>query len=166
MASVGCDRRILKAFYTQYVAVLLILLTFCVGAYQRATQSARMPVVKETPSVFVPREAPVRIAEMTLENVFDGGTVIVREHPQLAAVAVFIKSHDVHARISLPVTRGYLEANPDLLNTLVARVDAAESFLLSQGVPPDAFVVRVTTDGGEGRSLVVHFEHAPMGSRL
>jgi hypothetical protein len=35
--SIGADRRILRAFYTQYVAVLLILLVFCIGSVSKET---------------------------------------------------------------------------------------------------------------------------------
>jgi hypothetical protein len=166
VASVGCDRRILKAFYTQYVAVLLILLTFCVGAYQRASQSARLPVIHE-PAILTPvHEGPRRIASMTMENVFDDGGEIPAKEPHLFAVAAFVKSHDVRAVVSLSVARRYLDTNPGLLDTLIARVDAIESFLLLQAVPPDAFVVRVITEGGEGRVITVDFENTPPGSRL
>jgi hypothetical protein len=155
MASAGCDRRILRAFYTQYVAVLLILLTFCVAAFQRA--SAAAPAVEPVLAAREPKAQEVALADMHIPDPFGGTASIPAGHPQLKAVAMFIKSHDVHVSLSLSLDRAKLQASPQLMAELAARAEAVEDFLLRESVPPGSFSLSIEAGVGDGRSVVARF---------
>jgi len=155
MASAGCDRRILRAFYTQYVAVLLILLTFCIGAFQRASTAA--PSVAPQPAAPKPVPQQIALADMHIPDPFSDAAAIAPGHAQLKAVAMFVKSHDVHAALELSIDRAKLKASPELIAEVAARAEALEDFLLRESVPPGSFSVTIGAGVGDGRSVVARF---------
>ena len=152
MASVGCDRKILKAFYTQYVAVLLILLTFCVGAYQRSPEKA----VAAAPAL--PARVPdVRLAGFTIDDPYAGQEQIPDGEPHLSAVVALIKNHDVNATLELSLPRPAFQQDKDGVRGALRRAAAIESFLLSRGVERHTFTLVIRDTGGDGKSVSVTF---------
>lgn len=148
MASVGCDRRILKAFYSQYVAVLLIVLTFCIGAFQRASASA-----PPAQAVWVAVPAEVGVASAVVDGAFSEDGTLAAEHPRLEAIATLLKSHDLSATAVISVSRSSLEQSAASARTLGLKLEQLEQFLLARGVPRDAMKITVTTDGGDERGV-------------
>jgi len=152
-ASATCDRRILKAFYTQYVAVLLIILVFTIGAFQRASltedrSAIAVPVLKEV--------AP--IGGLEIAQHFDELGQLGPDTAQLEAVAVVIREHDVKASISLPVGMQKLDSPLPTVEQSLARLSSLERFFKERGVGED--VLELVIGGAAARSgtLVVRFE--------
>lgn len=150
MSSVGCDRRILKAFYTQYVAVLLIVLTFCIGAYQRASVRGNFP--KAAAVMGMP--ADVQLTEMNIETLFAEGGELRDGDARLEAVASLLKSHDVNATIVLSAERSELGGNS---RDLARKLHEIEQFLAARSVPREAFVLRVRAESGRKSEVSVSF---------
>lgn len=150
MSSVGCDRRILRAFYTQYVAVLLIVLTFCISAFQRASTGMVAPSLRvaETPS-------DVTLTSSVVERAFSEDGTFVADEPRLEAIATILRSHDVSATVTLSVARDSLAGSADAGRQIAAKIDNVENFFLSRNVPRDAVTLKVTTERGDGRSIAV-----------
>jgi hypothetical protein len=134
----GCDRRILKAFYTQYVAVLLILLVFCVGAFQRA----------DTQAVAVTASSPVKVASIPVGVISLGEISEVegetKGRAQLEAVASLIREHDVEATIVFSVAKVVSNADVSEVDEALERVGIIERFFAAQDIPLNAvrFIIR------------------------
>ncbi len=104
MASFGIhiDRRILRAFYIQYVAVLLILLVFCVGSAYRDSRSVPIHlslIDTETPAVPF---GSMRYPEFFTSTMSSE----IRDHRGAEAVFEVLRNHDVRAvfMISAPIS--------------------------------------------------------------
>jgi hypothetical protein len=139
MTLLGPDRKILRAFYTQYVAVLLIMLVFFVAAFQSPTHG-----VSNTPEP-VRMELPARatLAGPLTFNPFVVGDSVAQGHAQLTAIAAVLKKHDVQASIVFEVARSPLEMRESDIATISARVDALERFFHEQQVPVGAAIYRI-----------------------
>lgn len=152
-ASGTCDRRILKAFYTQYVAVLLIILVFTVGAFQRTSQqpplsSAPEPILKESPAI-----GGLEIAQ----SFTDLGELGV-DTAELEAVAVVIREHDVKASISLPVSMQKIDAPRATVEQSLARLAALERFFEERGIGEDSLELVLGGAAAKEGRIVVRFE--------
>jgi hypothetical protein len=134
----GCDRRILKAFYTQYVAVLLIILVFTVGAFQRTT-AASASVVSPTPVI---AESP-SIGGLELELTFDESGQLIGDTSHLQAVSTLLKEHDVRAIVTLSLHNGDGDRELTNVEDSLARLESLERFFEEQGhlEPAVSFVV-------------------------
>lgn len=148
-----CDRRILKAFYTQYVAVLLIMLVFSVGAFQRtsaqaATVAPLAPRIIEHPS----------IGQLEVVVEFDSAGGLVRTSDDLDAIAEVIKAHDVRAIITLAFPNGGDASELVEFENVMARLDAISSYLGSRGLSESD--TRFYVGGPEARpgKVAVRFE--------
>jgi hypothetical protein len=149
----GCDRRILKAFYTQYVAVLLIMLVFSVGAFQRTSALS----IKPAPIVPVIVERPsIGSFDFTVE--FDSAGSLVRTSDDLDAIADVIREHDVKAIVTLAVSNGEESGELREVEGAMARLDSIKGYLESRGVSESD--ARFYVGGPEARPgrVVVHFE--------
>lgn len=151
-ATITCDRRILKAFYTQYVAVLLIILVFTVGAFQRASRTEDSRTLPPAPP-----EAP-SIGGLKIAQHFNELGQLGADTAQLEAVAVVIREHDVRASISLPVSMQKIDSPLTTVEQSLARVAALERFFEERGVGADSLdLVLGGLDATEG-ALTVTFE--------
>lgn len=126
----GCDRRILKAFYTQYVAVLLIMLTFTIGAFQRASQSV---LVTPRESSAIPEAAP--FGDLVVTGVFGVDGSVPQGHPQLSALASVVRNHDVVLTLGISVPRLSFEADSASVRRALRRIQALEQFFIREEVP-------------------------------
>lgn len=152
-ATITCDRRILKAFYTQYVAVLLIILVFTVGAFQRASRTDYSRTLISP----APQEAP-SIGGLKIAQHFNELGQLGADTSQLEAVAVVIREHDVRASISLPVSMQKIDSPLTTVEQSLARVAALERFFEERGVGADSLdLVLGGADATEG-ALTVTFE--------
>lgn len=151
-----CDRRILKAFYTQYVAVLLIILVFSVGAFQRATAHA------VTPSHRPPRVTdPALIGRLELEVEFSSSGTLARSSTELAAIADVVKAHDVRAVVTLASLVSDETSELRDVEISLARVDALRAYFGSQELSEsDVLIVLGGADARPGK-VTVTFEEVP-----
>lgn len=152
-SQIGCDRRILKAFYTQYVAVLLIMLVFTVGAFQRASQRDAVPTGAQTASL-----DKASIGGLEIAQIFDELGALGEDTAQLEAVASVIREHDVTASISIPVSMRKIDETQNTVEVAVAHLTALERFFAERGVGTGA--VTFVLGGPEARDgrLVIRFE--------
>lgn len=152
-ATTTCDRRILKAFYTQYVAVLLIILVFTVGAFQRASRNDDRSALPP----MAPQEAP-SIGGLKIAQDFNELGQLGADTAQLEAVALVIKEHDVRALISLPVSMQKIDSPLATVEQSLARIASLERFFAERGVGEDSLeLVLGGPDASEG-ALSVSFE--------
>jgi len=153
MTHSAVDRRILRAFYTQYVSVLLIVLVFGIWAFQRSSQP--LPADGEL-SAWALRVPPV--GEMILEDPFAGERgASIHTTSQLDAVIELLKNHDVRGVFHIPQATQFAAPSTDAPDILL-RIDALRSVLMHQGVPAEA--IRVLVEGGTRQSpkMRVSFE--------
>jgi hypothetical protein len=137
----GCDRRILKAFYTQYVAVLLIMLTFTIGAFQRASQA---PAVGPREASSIQEVGP--IGDLVISDLFGVDGSVPRDNQKLVALASVLRNHDVVLTLSLSVPRLSFEADSSSVRRALRRIHALEQFFISEAIPLTS-VRFVTTNG-------------------
>jgi hypothetical protein len=152
-SQVGCDRRILKAFYTQYVAVLLIMLVFTVGAFQRASQRDVAPTSAQIASADRSPIGGLEIAQIFNELGELGG-----DTAQLEAVASVIREHDVTASISIPVSLRKIDETQNTVEVAVAHVTSLERFFAERGIGAGSVdFVLGGPDARDGR-VVIRFQ--------
>lgn len=148
-----CDRRILKAFYTQYVAVLLIILVFSVGAFQRASAHA----VTSAPRALVITEPP-SIGRLEVEVEFDASGALTRNPTELEAIAEVIKEHDVRATVTLALPPQDEEAELFDVEVVLARIDSLRSYLVSRGLSESDFNIYLGGSDARPNKVTVEFE--------
>jgi len=145
-----CDRRILKAFYTQYVAVLLIILVFSVGAFQRATLTSP-PLAPRVPNA-------ESIGSLNVFPDFDSLGALVGESAELKAIASLVREHDIRAIVTLSAS--IRDDNPELseIERDLARLDALRGYFLSQGLSDAAFQFVLGAASAQEGEVTVQFE--------
>jgi hypothetical protein len=126
----GCDRRILKAFYTQYVAVLLIMLTFTIGAFQRATQA---PMASPQAASSIEELAP--FGEFVIAELFGVDGSVPQDNQKLLALASIVRNHDVAITLGLSLPRLSFEADSSSVRRALRRIQALENFFVREQVP-------------------------------
>jgi hypothetical protein len=158
----GCNRRILKAFYTQYVAVLLIVLVFTLGAFQRATHSEGGSLPSTNPTA-----GSLQVGAMTLADVFSEDGSIVGDHAQLLAVITVLKEHDLRVALVIPKNGSSIAHGTRDIAASLKQVEALEAFFNAHSIA-DEFVRFVIRDPfvHEGDAIQVYFEEMPNESVL
>lgn len=130
-----------RVFSTQYTAIMLIILTFVVGAFSQPKKpviieqpgSGRIEKSLESPS---PQVEPTYFGNLTIDAVFEPETSALRKD-QLDGVVVALKSHDIHARFTVYAPG---ESNSESGSALlVARMISTYRWLESLGVPSHAY---------------------------
>lgn len=149
----GCDRSILKAFYTQYVAVLLIILVFSVGAFQRASANTKTPVSVNPLLVTSPS-----IGGLDFEVDFNRPGDLARNSPELGAIVDVLKEHDLRARVTLPNPTGDDSSTLAEVEEVLIRIEALRSYFESRGLSESD--VHLFVGGAEARpgKVTVQFE--------
>jgi hypothetical protein len=154
MSNTAVDRRILRAFYTQYVSVLLIVLvfgiwTFQLSAVQPSTAAPRVSSV-------APTAPPVGV--LHIEDPFEvGATVTLRSSAELEAIAETLRNHDLRATFRFK--NALQDAQTDIVaTTMLLRLEALRAFFQAQGVPADAVTVALGSGFGDGAKTEISFE--------
>lgn len=134
MNALGIDRRILRAFYTQYIAVLLIVLVFFVAAFQRsgARQTGMSPSVVHSLNHELALATPITLSP------FREGVGVDTANSQLQAISELLRVHDIEATFVFGVTTSPEELQTPELSTISAHVDALERFFEEQRLPKGA----------------------------
>jgi hypothetical protein len=127
------DRRILKAFYTQYVAVLLILLVFVVSRFQGHDQGAEVAPSQRTHK----RDMPIGVFSLRIPQDAHLG-VTAGQATELNAVAEFVRSHDIRATFRIPVDARSDTRVSEALQQSMAYSAQLRDYMLKLGVPAQA----------------------------
>jgi hypothetical protein len=146
----GCDRSILKAFYTQYVAVLLIILTFAIGAFQR---SAHIPVAAALVESRYREMAP--IGEFVVTDLFSDDGSVYKDNPQLRALSAVVNEHDVTLEVDLSFPRLTFVSDSASLRRALRRIQSLEHFFEQQEVPLSSVHFRVKPAESHSNSVTV-----------
>jgi hypothetical protein len=162
----GPDRRLLAAFYTQYVALLLILITYTVGLLAGAPLTDPIspvdPSVEGSSHTALPPE-PTLLGTFTLRNIFLDDGRVAFENPELAAIAAVLRSHDVSAVVSLSVPRLDVQSDSSSFRRALRRVESLESFFAEYRVPEDAFRVVVRQANQNARDIEIELQAVAVG---
>jgi hypothetical protein len=154
MKALGLDRRILRAFYTQYVAVLLIILVFFVAAFQTAT-SAESPRFRERKMY----TRPDAFGEVQLSVGFMTSGLSPEDDERLRALAEVLKTHDVTATVELIVTRMALREVDNGAIRAATLTEQLDQFFQSHAVPAGAvrYTIKERALGRtEGGTVKIH----------
>jgi len=159
MNTAGLDRTILKAFYTQYVAVLLIILVFFTAAFQRAyivseDDGVQRSVIAHQGSIMNPREI----------NAFSETGAVLSEAPDLIAIAEVLRHHDLRAEFVVFVSQHNFDVAQGNLHYALHRVRALGDFFRQQNVPEQAIGVFVE-ESPVVSPRVVHLRMKSEGAR-
>ena len=170
MSNIALDRRILKAFYTQYVAVLLIVLVFGIWTFKSSIDQnpAMTAFSQETPQVLgaetdVSQAAvalPIipAVGEIEIDDPFEvGAHVSINSSLELEAIAETLLNHDLRAIFQIPV----VIKNSDLdqgVEDMQARLAALHAFFDSRGVPELAVTVGTGSSCCNASKVKVSFE--------
>jgi hypothetical protein len=135
---VSQDRAILSAFYTQYVALLLIVLSALIGSGTRSESS--FPELTDGVPQTAPALEPRRLVDVEIthqrlpDDLFSLAGDVVTNSAMVSAFASIAREHDVRLEFFLPSLpgRGDSRVSDRQLRTL-------DEFLVHQGVPPHAF---------------------------
>jgi len=138
----GADRRILRAFYTQYVAVLLIVLTFTIGAFQRTSQVQDAVVTGQ-----VRRDAP-QIGTFNIEGALTPDGSVVSDNQQLQALVKVLEEHDLTASVVLSVSHLEFNQNASSLRRVFRKLTSLERFFEQHAIPASA-IQFVAEESGE-----------------
>lgn len=138
----GPDRRILSAFYTQYVALLLILITFMVGLRAGAPLSPAVSDVAPPSKVkwvaVAPKES-ASLGEFSIPNIILDDGRVAQENAELLAIVTILRTHDVSAVVRLSIPRLGVHDESSSYRRALRRIEALESFFVEQRVPITAF---------------------------
>jgi hypothetical protein len=133
MSTITPDRRILKAFYTQYVAVLLIVLVFVISGFQSPALRVESVAVRTSG----PKDVPIGAISIPLPQ-NSNEKLSANRLPQLDAVAEFVRNHDVCATFRLPIRKQLSRDAASALSASVTRAAELRDYMHELGVPPNA----------------------------
>jgi hypothetical protein len=139
MNATGLDRTILRAFYTQYVAVLLIVLVFFVAAFQRS-----QPVSRVVDSFHAPIAQELSIIHPFEVSAFSEDGSILSNEPALVAVAEVLRHHDLRVECSVFLPHHDFDATQGELREALHRARLLGDFFRQRGIPGQA--VRVVVE--------------------
>jgi hypothetical protein len=146
----SCDRRILKAFYTQYVAVLLILLVFTVAAFQRAQAVGDF---ERPPERRMEEPSPFGLISLIGEDRDVSQRALLEG--QLEAVATILREHDVRAVVNVPLQR---EGDDDKFREAIDRLSLIEDLLREKEISAESLRLRIISASPGSRVTTVDFE--------
>jgi len=149
---VTLDRRILKAFYTQYVALLLILLVASVSTVSKEAWSSIGKTNSKGAS-----EIKAQIGSIELREMFvDDTSAQLRDGLGLEAVLEVLRNHDVRATVTV-----YAISQADMLKSYrlaLSRAHSIHSAVLATKIPAHAVQLRVASAATSPADAAVSFE--------
>ncbi len=148
-ACVGVDRRILRAFYTQYVAVLLIILVFCVGSvYKQSTQQRQEPELSQEAQLLASVRYPEFFTALESAEISDTGGI--------KAISEVLTSHDLRGVFAIPA---FISGNAQEVATTVGlRAKALRTRAAQDGIPAQAIKIVVVPSRYPSATVYVSFE--------
>lgn len=145
MKTTGIDRRILRAFYTQYVAVLLIMLVFCVTAFHQPTRTNEG---EHSGVAGQSHNASEDVVKLDMSTLFESDGSVRREHAELEAVAEMLRNHDLQVEFRFTVGAYMFSSGLGSLPSIARRVESIARFFDERQVSRELlrFVVRERGD--------------------
>jgi hypothetical protein len=139
----------MRAFYTQYVAVLLIMLVLIIGSSRGIIPAdANLGVISNK------SETHKSFGSVSISKVFATGiTVGISDASELEAIAEILRSHDVKATVRL-----FVDKSPKSLSLALERAKAVRSWFFSQNLPDEVFSIQFGTGETIARLGAVSFE--------
>lgn len=159
--SSGPDRRLLAAFYTQYVALLLILITYTVGLLAGApitTQNVHEELPVKSESHHAPQHQAAMLGTFSVSNIFLDDGRVASENSELAAIATVLRAHDVSAVVRLSVPRLGVPNDSSSVRRALRRIESLEAFFADQHVPDQAFRILVEEGSLSTRDVEVNLQ--------
>jgi hypothetical protein len=144
------DRRILRAFYNQYVAVLLIILVFNIGVAVRPT-SKQLP--SAAPTIREQVKGGNFAGEIILSNLFsEGGSTQIADKSDLLTIEEVLKNHDIRAvfKIYVPLKDRSGEEIKRDTDLGISRSIAIKRWLIERKLPTKSFEAIVLTQDLRG----------------
>lgn len=145
----GLDRRILRAFYTQYVAVLLMILVFWIGTvYAASPKNAQEERIAETRPAY---------GSLDYSQFFTAPeSAEINNLGGIEAVSEVLKNHDLRGVFAISVA---LSGDAETAALLVrSRARAIKMRAIQVGVPAKAIKIIVTTSAKPSAAVQVSFE--------
>ncbi len=137
------DKRILKAFYTQYISVLLIILVFTVGS----ASGTREKTSKQEATY---QEEKVALGAISIPGGVDAsGTLSPDAVSALEAVSKVLLNHDVTATVRVPVGSHHDSDGRSHIENALTHSHKFRAFLLERGVPVAAVKSVIARDTKE-----------------
>lgn len=140
---------ITRAFQQQYIALILIILTFIIGAFASAklpkvVVPAVPPVIAE--KIIITKQEP-SFANLDFSDLFTG--LIQLNQDRAWALAQVLKSHDIKAKIEI--------FSPDDLILGLAKNVKIGQFLSQNQVPAESFQIQVSAATNQVAAVHVSF---------
>lgn len=123
-----------KAFATQYTSLVLILLTFVLGAF-----SAPPAASPSSPTIALERPLHT-FGALEYRDLFAGGRI---NTSQLDPLLIVLRNHDLEVGLKVTVA-------PGRISTGIEQVKLLREFLLSEGIPDGAYLLEVEESHIEG----------------
>ena len=143
------DRKILRAFYTQYVAVLLIILVLIIGSSR-----GMLPRDLSATGAINYETAPKQFGSISVGRLFETEySTKITDTSQLEAIAETLRNHDIRAKLFLSSSK-LLDNQASALE----RASAVRQWMLSQNLPSSAFSVVLTQRTGGDQGVLAVFE--------
>lgn len=150
--SATVDRKILRAFYTQYVSVLLVVLVVSIRDAQRDLAHPSSASVQAART-----QLPVPVGTMELREIFVSDTSAELDNGrELEAVLETLKNHDLRAIFTLnaPLSSSSLDG----FRLAIARARAIRSRVVGLRIPSEALRVVVGSTANSVSQASVSFE--------
>ena len=131
-----------QLFTTQYTAVLLIILTFVVGAFARPKPGVTLELPRgagsiEKPIVETPSRPEKEIGKLKIADAFSSETNALRTE-QFSGVVLALKSHDIGVKL---IIREQLAGEGEAQARLLSRIVSTYRWLESLGIPSGTYQV-------------------------
>lgn len=126
--------RFKRAFFTQYVSLILIVLTFIMGAFARqGLEEAKIESGSQSPAKTAAEDAPAwLVSRHHYRDLFSGGDINIEK---ASALAELLRNHDLNAEIEV--------IEQPSLGLALRRSTGLLRYLLQENVPMHAVSVAV-----------------------
>jgi len=145
------DKRILKAFYTQYISVLLIILVFTAGRVGSVRKQDFIPKM-------IVEEKSATLGAVSIRTGADAsGTLSEEADSALEAVSKVLLNHDVTATVKISVN-SHPDSDAQLqLERALATSHKFRAVLVEHGVPEHAVRSVIVRGGAETGAASISF---------
>lgn len=153
-----------RPFSLQYTALILIILTFVVGAFSEPETSKTEAIMFPQPARAEKAVAPAAIARVEYDDLFSLDSDEQLNDGVLAALLTLLRSHDLRATIEIfspQAAPGDGPINP--FGKSLARSVTLFRALVDSGVPAGAVIVRTSMEVSTKQARVIFSHTVPNG---
>ena len=146
------------AYTLQYVSLLMIILTFVVGALLRP------PAPPPPKSPFARWEKPQKVGELTLSGLFTDPHGAF-DRSRVAGIVELLRCHDIDAEISLYPRADVGDRANEVLGRGLAQAVSLSRYIESLGIPPGTFTVLARAPGSARGEIRVELMRSTYAKR-